>query len=334
MSVTPIRFTLLMDANEPLDLALARVAERNHGIFSLEDLNHLGATEAERKARLRTGRWNVVHEGVYRMAGAPSTWRGELLAACRAGGVRAVASHRSAAALHGLPGGELGVIEITCPRWRRARRPGMAVHETGTLTPIDSVVVDSVPVTTVDRTIFDLCAVRGPVTVDLTIDNALRRDLTTLVRLQGTLTRVGRRGRKGTSLLRRLLAERDPRGAIADSEQQRRLVHVLRQHGFPDPRSQHEIFDTHDQFVARIDLAYPSLLIAIEYDSYQEHVGKQQLVRDSRRRNAIVALGWTVLVATADDVRSGGRRALASALRRAIDTAAKTRDPHDLWLAS
>ena len=50
----------------------------------------------------------------------------------------------------------------------------------------DLTFIDGIPVTTVERTIFDLCAVRGPKTVDLAIDNALRRSLTTFEHLAAT----------------------------------------------------------------------------------------------------------------------------------------------------
>jgi hypothetical protein len=36
-------------------------------------------------------------------------------------------------------------------------------------------------------------------------------------------------------------------------------------------------------------------------------VGKLALVRDSARRNAVLALGWTVLTATPRDLRDGAR---------------------------
>ncbi len=53
-----------------------------------------------------------------------------------------------------------------------------------------------------------------------------------------------------------------------------------------------QIRDRDGRLVARADFAYPDLKIAIEYDSYAHHVGKEALVRDSARRNAVVALGW------------------------------------------
>ena len=59
---------------------------------------------------------------------------------------------------------------------RRARRP----REPRARASATSRVVDGIPVTTVERTIFDLAAVCSRFTVDLAIDNALRRDLTTV----------------------------------------------------------------------------------------------------------------------------------------------------------
>jgi very-short-patch-repair endonuclease len=300
-----------------IDLELARIAENNHGVFNAEHLRMIGVSEAARTYRLGIGRWSQVHERVYRMAGVPPTWHGDLLAACWAGGTRASASFRSAAVLHELPGQTMQLVEISCPRWRRARHDGVVVHESLMLTDNDTTFVDGIPVTTVERTIFDLCSVCGPRTVDMAIDSALRRRLTTFEDLVSTLRRVGRRGRKGSGRLRELLAERDPLANPTESERERMLIRVLRDHGLPQPIAQHEVRDEHGAFVARVDLAYPEMQIAIEYDSYQEHVGKQQLVRDSRRRNQITALGWTVLVGTAEDVRLGRGHALASAIRRA-----------------
>ena len=106
----------LLDVANELDRAIAEIAEAHHGVFSAAHLRDLHVSESERTHRLATGRWIAVHERVYRVAGTPTSWRSELLAACWAGGTRGVASHRSAAALHGLPGGREDPLEITCPR--------------------------------------------------------------------------------------------------------------------------------------------------------------------------------------------------------------------------
>jgi very-short-patch-repair endonuclease len=51
--------------------------------------------------------------------------------------------------------------------------------------------------------------------------------------------------------------------------------------------------------VARADLAYPLYKIAVEYDGAWHWMRHRQ---DERRRQAMRALGWTVLVFDADDV--------------------------------
>ena len=46
-------------------------------------------------------------------------------------------------------------------------------------------------------------------------------------------------------------------------------VQVIREHGLPDPVTQHTILDR-GRFVARVDAAYPELQIALEYESVDE----------------------------------------------------------------
>ena len=86
------------------------------------------------------------------------------------------------------------------------------------------------------------------------------------------------------------------------------LLRVLREHGLPEPERQFSIYDEHGNFLARPDLVYRDLKIAMEYDSYQYHVGNA-----SASSATIVggtpssAIGWHPLVATAEDVRYGKR---------------------------
>ena len=100
---------------------LARMAAEHHGTFTIVHARACGFSDATIERRLAAGDWLSCHVGVFHHPAVPRSWRGDLLAACWAGGFRAVASHRSAAALWGLKGGWRHVPEITCPRWRRAR---------------------------------------------------------------------------------------------------------------------------------------------------------------------------------------------------------------------
>ena len=300
-----------------VDRLVAAVAETHHGIFAAHHLRDLAVTRRERGWRLSEGRWTELHQGVYRVAGTPATWRADLLAACWAGGTRAVASHRSAAALHDLPGQVTTVAEITCPRWRRTQHVGLVVHESRALSERDVSVVDGIPVTTVERTIFDIAAVCGRLTVDLAIDNALRRNLATFDSLVAVSRRLGQKGRSGTRIFRGLLELRDAQYTPTESERELMLLRLIQAHGLPEPERQFSIYDNDGNFIARPDLVYRDLMIAIEYDSFQYHVGNAAHVRDNRRRNAMESIGWMVLVATADDVRYGSGAQFVGDVRRA-----------------
>jgi very-short-patch-repair endonuclease len=256
--------------------------------------------------------------GVFRIGGAPETWRGNLLASCWAGGERTVVSHRAAAALWDLPGGR-EVVEITCPRWQRTQKHGhLVVHETRLLTSADVTVRGAIPCTTVERTIFDLAGVAGSGTVDLAIDSALRRELTTVSALVGIGDRVAKRGRGGSARFRAALAQRDPDQVLPESEPERLLAAALVRRGLPRPVHQFVVRNVMGAFIARVDVAYPDDRIIVEYESYAHHTGKVALARDGARRNAMVGSGYTVITATAEDLRDGAGR-VADAVRRSLN---------------
>ncbi|MFO7589922.1 MAG: type IV toxin-antitoxin system AbiEi family antitoxin domain-containing protein [Acidimicrobiia bacterium] len=296
------------------DLRLRAVSEEQFGVFSRAHARAAGFSDGQIRNRVDDGRWHTEFRGVYSVAGAPLVWQGEILAACWAGGHRAVASHRSAAALWELPGGRRDLVEITCPRWRRGRHEGLVVHETTALEWLDLTHHEGIPITTPERTLLDLGAVCSPRVVDMALDAAIRKELVDARIIRAVLGRVGRRGRNGTGVLRRLIEERAPEHRAAESPAETRLMQVLRAHGLPEPELQYEIWDGR-RFVARVDAAYPQWRIAIEYESYQEHTGKLALVRDNARRNEIVALGWHPVGATARDLNDTGHRLCAAILR-------------------
>jgi len=309
---------------DSVDVQVSRIAESHHGVFGAHHLRELGVSRHLRTYRLATGRWELVYERVYRIVGTLLTWRGRLLAACWAGGSRAVASHRSAAELWELPGRKSTFVEITCPRWRRARHDGLVVHESLKLSDEDSTTIDHIPVTTATRTLFDLAGVVEPVTLDLAIATALRRRLTTDRELEAILERLGRRGRPGTAQFRAVLLVHVADPAETASEAEHLVLRLVTKHGLPAPVPQYQIRRDDGSFVARVDFAYPELKIAIEYDSYAHHLGTEAHDRDGARRNAIVGLGWIPITATGADLRNGGHRlAKDVADARAVRSASK-----------
>ncbi|MGZ4802025.1 MAG: hypothetical protein ACXV9P_05420 [Acidimicrobiia bacterium] len=251
------------------------------------------------------------------MSGAPITWRGGVLAACWAGGFRAVASHRSAAELLRLPGRRRDPIEITCPRWRRAHVSGLAVHETAALDPVDITQVDGIAVTTAARTLFDLGGVYRKGMVELALENALRRGLVSAPELAALVKRLSRSGRPGGPILRELLAARAPGRRPTDSEMETLTLRAIRAHGLPEPMPQLEVWDG-PRRLGRVDLAYPEARIAIEYDSDEFHTGRVATRRDRARRHELIAASWLPIDVGPSDLRAGGTitcAAISQALR-------------------
>ena len=248
-----------------------------------------------------------MHEGVYRLPGAPSTWRGELLAAVRAATDGAAASHRSGAALYELPGGRRDLAEITCRRWDRSQRPGLVVHESRRFPwPQDLAVVDGIPTVTPELLLLQLAGWKpSPKYVEALIHAARRKRLISYDSAHATFVRHARRGLRGVRVLRQELERWNPRGRPTESEMETLLVQGLRARGIPELVLQFEVYDEHGIFVARTDAGLPQWRITIEYESMQEHLDEFQRARDDRRRNQIMAAGYFPLSARVQDVRSG-----------------------------
>jgi hypothetical protein len=155
-------------------------------------------------------------------------------------------------------------------------------------------------------TLFDLAGIVGRTTLDLAIGTAVRRGLTSRDDLDAIARRLGKRGRKGTTMFRDVLIPHLSDPVQTESEAEQLVLRSLTAHGLPAPIAQHVIRRADGAFVARVDFAYPELKIAIEYDSYAHHLGTEAHDRDAARRNALLRLEWIPLTATGADLRDGG----------------------------
>jgi very-short-patch-repair endonuclease len=281
---------------------VAAYAAAHHGVIGWPAAVDLGAPDSTIQGWAAASRVTRPVPGVLVVAGAPSTWRQRLAIATVSG--CAWASHRAAASLRELDGFPPRQIEVLTIHGRRRKRTAWIVHESRTLRGVDLDEVDGIACTTTARTLLDLHATSHPFLVAQALDHACRRQPGMLELVVQRHVELSRRGRRGTRLFDRLLGERLGTGRFADSGFERRTVALVRAAGLPDPVLQHAVRD--GDFVAYLDLAWPSIRWGIECDSLAHHSGKRAHEWDRARRRRLKLLGWEIVEVTYDQVTRAG----------------------------
>lgn len=142
----------------PGDGDIAALAVRQHGVVARWQLLAMSFTRRAIDNRIASGRLHAVYRGVYSVGHAHVVGRGRWMAAVLAGGPQALLSHRSAAALWDLAPSSSPLIDVTASRGRAGHR-GIRLHRPRTLHPEDRAKRDTIPVTSIARTLFDLAEV-------------------------------------------------------------------------------------------------------------------------------------------------------------------------------
>ncbi|OLT41146.1 hypothetical protein BJF86_16210 [Serinicoccus sp. CNJ-927] len=205
---------------------------------------------------------------------------------------RCAASHQTAAQIWGGVVPETATTHVTVPDAQSRRsRQGLQCHVDAAATVRRR---HGLLVTAPAQTFLDLA---GPLScVDLVVlgDSLVHRRATTVQELDRALAepavRLPRLAPQAAALVRV--------GAESPMETRTRLVLVLA--GLPEPVLQHEVGDETHRF--RLDLAYPELKIAVEYDGRQHADDPRQWQHDLARREWLDAHGWRVIVVTTTDV--------------------------------
>lgn len=172
-------------------------------------------------------------------------------------------------------------------------------------------VVGSVTVTTVLRTAFDCACDEPPHNALAIADSALRLWCEPDRRRPGDCSQrwaqarqvwdglVARHPRRrGIAQARAVLTEATPWAESPGESLVRWIVLVL---GLPRPVLQHRV-DTRTRR-RYIDLSWPELRIAIEYDGADKYQGMDDVLDEKYRQDDIHAQGWTFLRITAKDLR-------------------------------
>jgi very-short-patch-repair endonuclease len=214
------------------------------------------------------------------------------MAAVLSGGLDAMLSHGSAAALWGI-GREHRGIEISVRVASPRRRSGLRVYRRPTLANRDVTSRDGIPVTGLVQTLVDLAAVLAPRAVERLVNEADRLDLIDPSALRTELE--SHRCEPGVKPLRTLLDKRTFR--LTDSELERHFLRIVEKAGLPPPLTRQVV----NGF--RVDFFWPDLGLVVETDGLTYHRTPSQQARDRVRDQAHLGAGLTPLRFTHAQVR-------------------------------
>lgn len=243
--------------------------------------------------QLRSSAVQRLFNGVYLPAAVPLTpvllARAALLAA-PPGAV--VARHNAARLWHAVvpdhpdvhlnlaPGTRMNVAGVDA---RVRRRPAFTYRS-------------GVPVTTPVDTFLDLA--EDLTLLDLVVlgDSLVRqgrlRPEALVAAADAATTRCVRPARRAARLVR----------AGVDSAMESRLRLLLVLAGLPEPIVNHVIRDAAGNWLFRLDLAYPDVRVAVEYDGRQHAESRAQWRKDVGRREWFDGQGWRIVTVLSDDL--------------------------------
>lgn len=280
-----------MSGREKLLYAIAR---DQRGVFTLAQAEACGLPRRTVAGRAAQGLYDVIHPGVYGLAGSDDTWTRAVVGAILSASEPAAASHETAARLWGMADRKPRIIEVVSRRHLRVKRDGFTVHESKDLVNHDIVQLDGVPITTAARTVVDLGASAPLWLVAKCLDTGLRKRLFTIWDVHRFMCRVARPGRTGVGTIRPLVEERLTWEGITESDLEDLFRKIVASSSYPLPETQHRLFDASGVFVGRFDFAYPTRMAIVETDSEGFHMDPVSFQRDREKQNRAHALGWTV----------------------------------------
>jgi very-short-patch-repair endonuclease len=285
-----------------MDVALAALATRQHGVVSHEQLERLGFSRRAIARRIEAGRLHLLHRGTYAVGHVRLSREGRYLAAVLFAGDGAALSHCAAAELWDLRTARERRIDVIAPRHRRGDA-GVRVRAHA-LERLETTTRHGIPVTTPLRTLLDLAAVVGEHELERAIRQAEYAHLTTTALLAEAVT--SRPGGRGCKSLRKVLAHLGEAPGLTRSELEQAFLRFLRRHRLPMPELNVRMRIGGRQIEA--DCIWRARRLIVELDGRAAHDSASAFESDRARDSALAAAHWCVVRITNARMRNDGAR--------------------------
>jgi hypothetical protein len=269
------------------DAKLRHIARTQEGLFTREQAMSCGFSSWQVTRRIANGTWTRIVGSVLTSSNAPLT-----------------GSARDRAVLLATPGGVLAGpaaarrwdIPVPDPRpcvavgRNRQTKLGGGIHVIrDDIEQADLTIFEGLPITSIERTVFDCVRLLPDEAALDVLDVALRRRLITF---EDFCARV--RGYVGRPGVPRLVGIVRQVGSGARSHAERLLVRLLRDSGIYDWSANAEIYDDAG-LIGLGDVVFEQARVVLEVDGWEFHSARSAFERDRTRQNRLVGAGWTVL---------------------------------------
>ena len=281
---------------------LGALAASLHGLLTSRHLHHAGLTRHAVATAVAHGFLTHERDDVYACAGAPITERRTIMAAALAAGPGAWASHSTAARLWELELPRAAVsskVELTVRRGRMPDLEGVVLHRTLHLARGDVTRVDSIPVTSVARTVVDLSGRLGPTALGKLVDDVVFAKIATTSEIAVMSERLPRAKGRSKKKLRVVLANR---GDLDEYESQLEafVFDALRRWRVELPEAQARVTASGNSY--RLDGFYDRTPpIALEADGWSIRRRRSKFDADRQKDRDLRNAGFVVLRFTSAD---------------------------------
>lgn len=271
------------------DAIIFALAAGQHGVVSRRQLLQAGVSPDRVDGRLKIGRLERLHRGVYRVGPVVAQYANEMAAVLACDG-KVVVSHRSAAPPWKLMSarGAGSAVEVIVPHSDHGRMPNIVAHRLRGIRCDEVTKFEGIPITTPARTLLDIAGLVSSRDLERAVAEAFAMRLATRADLIRLMSRHPRQ--RGTAALRALLGSAQP--ALTRSEAEDRFLALVRKARLPAPETNVQIGDYEVDFLWRAER------FIVEIDGYAFHSSAERFEKDRQRDAVLAATGLRVIRVT------------------------------------
>lgn len=275
-------------------IRVSELAAKQYGTISRAQLLALGETDDMIDGAIASGLLVRQFPGAYLLAGAKTCRETRFWSALHFAGDGAVLSHASAGwhwRLEGLGRQPPPFVDVSIPWERRVQSTRqLRVHRTRSLVLAkDFATLAGIPVTSISRTLIDLCEDLNESAMEHAYDSVVRRDEQNRKAVIEALFRL-RLGRPHLDTLA-TIANRKEHGCTK-SWLENETRQVLRAVNIPLPRPQHPLHDKYGRLIGIFDFAWPETRVVLAVDGWEFHKDRDVWEKDHRQQGQLAAIRW------------------------------------------